>query len=298
MRKLISLYTGCGGLDLGFEAAGFDTAVAVEIDPEAVATLRHNRDWPVLDRDIHSISSTELLSAAGLQVGEADALIGGPPCQPFSKAGYWASGDTLRLDDARAGTLGAYLRVLRDTQPRTFLLENVPGLAYHGKSEGLDLITRSLGDINRDCGTHYSWAIGRLDAANFGVPQIRERVFVVGARNGTDFFSRRPRTRLRGASDQRWDCGPTPRPGTLSVTWNPAMTPRLSLVGSGRDCCRRFPKARTTSGTPSAAAVCPCSAGGADIGAFCSSWRKICRPGRSRRNPGPPWVHSIGRIVG
>lgn len=187
MRKLISLYTGCGGLDLGFEAAGFDTAVAVEIDPEAVATLRYNRDWPVLDRDIHSISSSELLSAAGLQVGEADALIGGPPCQPFSKAGYWASGDTLRLDDARAGTLGAYLRVLRDTQPKTFLLENVPGLAYHGKSEGLDLITRSLGEINRDCGTHYSWAVGRLDAAHFGVPQIRERVFVVGARDGTDF---------------------------------------------------------------------------------------------------------------
>ena len=138
-RRLISLYTGAGGLDLGFEAAGFETAAAVEIDADAVATLRANRDWPVLDRDIHTIGSTELLETAGLAEGEADALIGGPPCQPFSKSGYWASGDSKRLDDPRAGTLGAYLRVLRDAMPRMFLLENVPGLAYNGKSEGIEL---------------------------------------------------------------------------------------------------------------------------------------------------------------
>jgi DNA (cytosine-5)-methyltransferase 1 len=88
LPKLISLYTGAGGLDLGFEAAGFETAVAVEIDPEAVATLRYNREWPVIDRDIHSVSSQELLDTASLREGEADALIGGPPCQPFSKSGY------------------------------------------------------------------------------------------------------------------------------------------------------------------------------------------------------------------
>src|SRR5215208_296519 len=187
MRKLISLYTGAGGLDLGFEAAGFETRVAVEIDPEAVATLRHNRNWPVLDRDIHAISSRELLAEAGLGVGEADALIGGPPCQPFSKSGYWASGDTLRLDDPRAGTLGAYLRVLRDTLPRTFLLENVPGLAYRRKSEGLELIARTISKLNRDCGTSYTLRVAKLNAADYGVPQLRERVFVIGARDGGEF---------------------------------------------------------------------------------------------------------------
>lgn len=187
MRKLISLYTGAGGLDLGFEAAGFETAVAVEIDPEAVATLRHNRDWPVLDRDIHSVPSSELLATAGLAEGEADALIGGPPCQPFSKSGYWSSGDTLRLDDPRAGTLGAFLRVLRDTLPKTFLLENVPGLAFRGKSEGIDLIAKSIHKINRDCGTQYDLAVARLNAADYGVPQLRERVFVIGSRDGRGF---------------------------------------------------------------------------------------------------------------
>jgi len=187
IRKVISLYSGAGGLDLGFEAAGFETAVAVELDPEAAATLRRNRDWPVLDRDIHSISSHELLATAGLRTGEADTLIGGPPCQPFSKSGYWASGDTLRLDDPRAGTIAAYLRVLRDTLPRTFLLENVPGLVYQKKSEGLDLIAKTIRKINRDHGTSYSLAVAKLNAADFGVPQVRERVFVIGGRDGQEF---------------------------------------------------------------------------------------------------------------
>jgi DNA (cytosine-5)-methyltransferase 1 len=203
-RRLISLYTGAGGLDLGFEAAGFETAAAVEMDPEAVATLRHNRSWPVLDRDIHSVSSQELLATAGLGVGEADALIGGPPCQPFSKSGYWASGDTLRLDDPRAGTLGAYLRVLRDTLPKIFLLENVPGLAYQRKSEGLDLIARTIRKINRACGTSYTLAVAKLNAADYGVAQMRERVLVIGARDGEKFAFPAP-THAPAAYATAWD---------------------------------------------------------------------------------------------
>lgn len=185
--RIISLYTGAGGLDLGFEAAGFDTAVAVEIDQEAVATLRANREWRVLDADIHGISSKALLEAGGLRHAEADVLIGGPPCQPFSKAGYWASGDTRRLDDPRAGTLGAYLRVLRDALPRAFMLENVPGLVYREKSEGLQLIEDAVSSINRERGTSYRLFVARLNAADYGVPQARERVFVVGGRDGEDF---------------------------------------------------------------------------------------------------------------
>lgn len=187
MLKAISLYTGAGGLDLGFEAGGFRTAVAVEMDERAVKTLRHNRDWPVIDKSVHEVSSGELLKVASQGEAEADVLIGGPPCQPFSKSGYWASGDTMRLDDPRAGTLAAYLRVLRDTLPRAFLLENVPGLKYEGKSEGLDLIRRVLRQINREKGTDYRPFVAQLNAADYGVPQTRERVFVVGSREGKDF---------------------------------------------------------------------------------------------------------------
>ncbi len=186
-KRAISLYTGAGGLDLGFEAAGFDTRVAVEIDLDAVATLRHNRSWPVLDRDIHSISSAELLKAGRLKEGEADIVIGGPPCQPFSKSGYWATGDAKRLDDPRSGTLGAYLRVLRDTLPKSFLLENVPGLAFSGKAEGLHLIEQTVEAINKERGVNYDLRVAKLNSAWFGVPQLRERVFVIASREGRPF---------------------------------------------------------------------------------------------------------------
>ena len=186
----ISLYTGAGGLDLGFEAAGFATRVAVETDREAVATLRLNRpNWEVIEASIHSkeASSSRILSRGRLATGDADVLIGGPPCQPFSKSGYWARGDARRLDDPRAETLSAYIRVLRDSQPRAFLLENVPGLAFSQKDEGLEFLRRRIDEINREIGTSYSFHVALLRAVEFGVPQDRQRVFVVGARDGTRF---------------------------------------------------------------------------------------------------------------
>lgn len=188
MLKLISLYTGIGGLDFGFEAAGYETCVAVEMDKFSCATLRANRpDWPVIEADINAVASDEILSVAKLKVGEADALIGGPPCQPFSKSSYWARGDSLRLDDPRADTLTAYLRVLRDTQPKTFLLENVGGLAFKSKDEGLRLLLDGIAEINRQCGTNYQPTWKLLKCAEFGVPQLRERVFLVGSRDGKSF---------------------------------------------------------------------------------------------------------------
>lgn len=189
----ISLYTGVGGLDFGFEAAGFRTAVAVEFDAVACRTVWLNRpDWNVIERDIHEVGSAEILDAAGLRAGEADVLIGGPPCQPFSKSSYWVNGDALRLDDPRADTLTAYLRVLRDTRPKAFLLENVYGLVYKGKDEGLQHLLDGIASINRETGTNYRLGWKLLNAAHFGVPQLRERVFLVGSRDGKNFEFPRP----------------------------------------------------------------------------------------------------------
>lgn len=191
--KAISLFTGVGGLDFGFEAAGFKTAVAVEMNPVACATIRLNRRWPVLEGDLSKIPSSEILRTAGLRKSETDVLIGGPPCQPFSKSGYWSTGDSLRLDDPRADTLTQFLRVLRDTRPKAFLLENVKGLAFRRKDEGLQLLLSGLEKVNREARTKYraSWKV--INAADFGVPQLRERVFLVGSRDGTPFKFPSPR---------------------------------------------------------------------------------------------------------
>lgn len=185
--KAISLYTGIGGLDFGFEAAGFKTAVAIEMDETACATMRLNRRWPIIEGDIHEVSSERILKTARLEVGEADVLIGGPPCQPFSKSSYWVRGDSLRMDDPRADTLTAYLRVLRDTKPKAFLLENVAGLAFSSKSEGLQHLLDGIRQVNKEAGTNYAvhWSV--LNAAKYGVPQTRERVFLIGSRDGRNF---------------------------------------------------------------------------------------------------------------
>jgi DNA (cytosine-5)-methyltransferase 1 len=184
---VISLFTGAGGLDIGIEAAGFRIKTAVEFDSTACETLRLNRARGVIEGDIHNVTSEALSEVSGLAPEEADLLIGGPPCQPFSKSAYWRSGDTKRLNDPRADTLTAYLRVLRDLRPRAFLLENVQGLVFSGKDEGLKLLRETIQAINLETGTDYTFSVSKVNAADYGVPQTRERVLIVGARDGKHF---------------------------------------------------------------------------------------------------------------
>lgn len=183
----ISLYTGAGGLDFGFEAAGFDTRVAVEMDSDCCATIAANRRWPVIEDEISRVPSRKILEVAGLRKGEADVLIGGPPCQPFSKSSYWVNGDARRLEDSRASTLFEYMRCVGDILPHAFLLENVHGISYSGKEEGFLLLERLTREINRREGVNYSFSWKVLDASRYGVPQARVRFFLVASRDGRHF---------------------------------------------------------------------------------------------------------------
>ena len=199
--KLISLFTGAGGLDLGLEVAKFETVVAVEFDKACVETLKLNRpSWKIVNKDITTISPKEILDEAGLKVGEAELLAGGPPCQPFSKSGYWASGDSKRLEDPRAKTLTSYLKVLEYAQPKAFLLENVPGMKFKTKSEGFQYFLEQVEKINERTGSNYRPAAEVLNAVDYGVPQARQRVFIVGARDGTEFKFPEP-THFRPGED-------------------------------------------------------------------------------------------------
>lgn len=193
MYKVISLYSGAGGLDLGIQAAGFQIAAAVEFDSDAVRTmeLAENGAWwhatKLFPELIQNVSSKAILRGAGLRKRDVALLIGGPPCQPFSKSGYWHSGESKRLADPRAETLSEYLRVLEDMLPEAFLLENVPGLAFSDKDEGLQFLKGSVSDINARQKTNYQIYASQLNAVEYGVPQARERVFVIAHRNGKPF---------------------------------------------------------------------------------------------------------------
>lgn len=184
---VISLFSGAGGLDFGFEAAGFDIRACVEIDSDACQTLRSNRPWNILEADVLSLEASTILSEAGLERREADVLVAGPPCQPFSKSGFWARGDTLGLNDPRAATLSALMRIWEETLPQAVVLENVPGFAYRGRSEALNFVTDYIDEINAREGTSYApyWAV--LNAADFGVPQMRQRFVLVADRDGQSF---------------------------------------------------------------------------------------------------------------
>lgn len=187
--RVLSLFTGAGGLDLGLEAAGFETKLCVEIDADARATLKKNRPtWTLAEPgDIHALSPEELLKQGGLKPRQIELLAGGPPCQPFSKSGYWVNGDSQRLQDPRAATLRAYLKIVRAALPKVVLLENVRGLTFDGKDEGLTLLREGLKRINKDKGTAYELSIIHMNAADYGVPQFRERVFLIAHRDGLEF---------------------------------------------------------------------------------------------------------------
>lgn len=237
----ISLFTGAGGLDFGFEVAGFRTAAALEIDPRCCETLRRNRNWPVIDRDIAAVTTDELLAVAGLSTGDADVLIGGPPCQPFSKSGFWATGEAKRLNDPRATTLESYMRVLAEARPRAFLIENVEGLGFRGKDEGLQLIQARLAAINAAHGVRYRASIATLNAADYGVPQQRKRVFVIGSRDGAAF-------RFPDATHQPAYAGNAPSDSTHRTAWDALhdlptpVDPEVRLKGKWADLLPSIPE--------------------------------------------------------
>lgn len=187
MPKVVSLFSGAGGLDYGFEAAGCKIATTVEMDRDSCSTLRENTNSIVIEDDIFNVTSKQILEASGCHGQHPDILIGGPPCQPFSKSGFWRTGESGRLSDPRAATLDAYLRVLEDTLPHAMLLENVAGLGYSGKSEGLQLLLDRIGDINQRTGSNYNPKYGIVNASSYGVPQHRQRFFIVAGRDGESF---------------------------------------------------------------------------------------------------------------
>lgn len=176
----ISLFSGAGGLDLGAEAAGFQVHAAVEHNNDAADTMEKNFSHlrsPVIRRSILEVSSDEIVSAAGLRRGQRpDLLVGGPPCTPFSKSGFWLDWKRAGLDPD-SSLLQAYTRVLAETRPRYFVLENVYALTYNNSASrpSFDRLKREIESAG------YRYSLDVLNAANYGVPQARPRLFVVGA---------------------------------------------------------------------------------------------------------------------
>jgi DNA (cytosine-5)-methyltransferase 1 len=182
-RTAVSLFTGAGGLDIGVERAGFDVLAAVERDAIACETLRLNfsadrrrTKTEIFQRDIEDLEVSELLERVPRIVpGELDLLVGGPPCTPFSKSGYWIEYKRAGQDPDRF-LLDHYVRFVRELRPRAFIMENVQALAYRNHNRtSLDALRDALAELG------YNITEDVLVAAEHGVPQVRQRLFLVGA---------------------------------------------------------------------------------------------------------------------
>ena len=167
--KIVSLFSGCGGLDLGFEKAGYEIVWANEYDKDIWATYRLNHKSTILDtRSITDISEDE--------VPDCDGIIGGPPCQSWSEGGAKRG-----LNDKRGRLFYDYIRILKAKQPLFFLAENVSGMLLDRHKEALKGIQQAF----RDAGYRLSFKM--LNACDYGVPQDRKRVFFVGLRNDFEY---------------------------------------------------------------------------------------------------------------
>lgn len=193
--SIISLFSGALGLDLGLESAGFNICVAVESNKYAAETIRLNRpDIKVIEKDIHEVSTKDILKKANLKVGEATIVSAGPSCQTFSTAGSRNS-----LNDPRGGLFHEFLRVVRQAKPRFFVMENVPGM-LSAAIKHRPLKQRGPGypvlEKEEELGSAFSLILKELrktgyyitfdvvNAADYGVPQCRERVIFIGSRDG------------------------------------------------------------------------------------------------------------------
>ena len=175
----LSLFSGCGGLDLGSHLAGVPVLACLDFDEDSVETLKSNdtfKNAKMFREDITSFSSDEYKEVLKKTPHDKFILLGGPPCQPFSKAGYWIGNDARQKDKDPRNGVGAYLRMVEELGPDGFLFENVESIMHPTNRH----VVKEIEDYVERLG--YEYRIFRANAADYGVPQKRKRIFIVGSK--------------------------------------------------------------------------------------------------------------------
>lgn len=178
---VVSLFSGAMGLDIGLERAGFNTVLCNEIEKYMADTIKLNKpNLPVINDDVTNITGEQVRKIAGLKADEEiDLLSGGPPCQAFS-----VYGKRKGLDDPRGLVIYQYVRMVKELQPKVFLMENVRGLLSMKLTPESDKGSL-LKDLQNEFGKlGYSTECYVVNSVNYGAPQIRERIIVIGNKYG------------------------------------------------------------------------------------------------------------------
>ena len=176
----ISLFSGAGGLDLGATKAGLKIRQCIEFDPDSCETLRINHQFSnveILEEDIREVDFTaqkEKLPSKGI---DKRIVIGGPPCQPFSKNSYWVKNENRNVDRDPRNLISEFIRCVDEIEADAFILENVESIKHPTNKHMIDFIMAAGESMN------YGVSYFTLNAADYGVPQKRKRVFFVGIKN-------------------------------------------------------------------------------------------------------------------
>lgn len=171
--NIIDCFCGAGGLSIGFENVGFNVIYAFDLDEKAIETYKHNPKYhhgPAFVRDIYKVNKKSIEEDIGHVIGDIDVVIGGPPCQGFS---VQRRGNDK---DPRNNLVLEYIRLLLEIKPKLFVMENVGGLLSPRGLPYYEHLLKQMGDAG------YIIQKRKLTASDFGVPQIRKRVFIVGER--------------------------------------------------------------------------------------------------------------------
>jgi len=170
--RAIDLFSGCGGLTLGLRQAGFTVLAGVDIEAAAVCVYKANfPDIPVWTQDIRTLGTSEMMDHLHLRVGDLDLLAGCPPCQGFSSVR--TRNGSVSINDPRNDLIAEFTRYVRELRPKAVMMENVPGLAEDDRFDQFHAELISLG---------YQCDYEVLDAADYGVPQRRERLIFIASR--------------------------------------------------------------------------------------------------------------------
>lgn len=203
LPKVIDLFSGCGGLALGFEKAGFDIVAGIEIIPEACKTISYNLSWRYGKEETHICGDIAEIEGNIFKdrIGdEGCIIIGGPPCQAYSMAGRGKlrslGEDRVNTKDARGYLYQDFLRFVFEMSPRAVVMENVPESTNYGGINIPEIVCEELSQG----GYKVYWTI--LNSADFGVPQVRERVFVIGIKENENKEILLPQPTNRNDSDE------------------------------------------------------------------------------------------------
>jgi DNA (cytosine-5)-methyltransferase 1 len=243
-RKVLSLFSGMGGLDLGACLAGLEISVAVDADDSALKVLRRAMGTKTVVGYTQQLSPEQVIEDAGLRADGSAILIGGPPCTAFSHAGFWLE-RKRNGSDSQAERISDYWRYITVLNPAAFVMENVPGLAFENHKS----VLASL--VNRARRMGYSVVTKILDASHYGVPQARRRLFVVGVKSGMRYefplptFAEQPRTARWAFTGLRSLDNPTERDEKLTGQYSgllPLIPPGDNYLYFTKE--RGYPKPR------------------------------------------------------